>query len=209
MKIIANIATTGDRSEHLKRAVDSLIKQVDRINIYDNSKMPDLADNGKFYFLQFQEKPVYYLTCDDKIRYPSDYAQRLVDAIEKHQCIVTYHGRKLVRNQRSFYKGNHKEYHFLGDVHQPAIVDVPGTGVMGFRTDYFNPENLWSSPDKRMVDLLFGLEAKKEKKKIICDVHSRIWLKSVYLRNSISVKMTKPGANESRQVELMKIILNE
>lgn len=100
-------------------------------------------------------------------------------------------------------------HHFLNDLKSDVSIDVPGTGVMAFRTDYFKPESLYKSDYKRMVDLVFALETKKARKKIICIKHARNWLKSVYLRDSISVRMSKKGADESKQIELMKLILNE
>jgi glycosyltransferase involved in cell wall biosynthesis len=208
MKTIAVIATTGNRKEELKRAVSSLVDQVDELLIYDNSKNPDLTDNAKFYYLQFQKDPVYYITADDKIIYPPNYVETLKKAIDKHQCVCTFHGRLLVDGPK-YYNGRHIVFHYLQDVPSSVRVDVPGTGVMGFRTDHFNPENLYKSEYKRMSDLTFALEAKRAGVKIICLKHERNWLKSLYLRDSISVKMSKPGADQSKYVELMKRILNE
>lgn len=191
----------------MDRAIKSLQGQVDNIHIYDNSTNKDIADNGKFFFLQYYGDPIYYFTCDDKITYPHDYIETMKKAIDQHKCIITAHGRKLV-DCNSFYRGSHRAYHYLNDVEADVRVDVPGTGVMGFRTDYFNPDEIHLSEYKRMSDLVFALEAKRANKKIICIKHTKNWLKSVYLRDSISVRMSKKGADESKQVELMKLILN-
>lgn len=229
MNTIVGISTTGERHRYLERTIKSLDGQVDEINILYNSLSNsedveahvdtgrnvhryfypgDLSDNGKFYFLTLCKEPVYYFTCDDKIIYPDNYIETMKAAIEQHKCIITAHGRKLV-DCNSFYRGSHKAYHFLNDVNADVRVDVPGTGVMGFRTDYFNPDEIHLSEYKQMSDLVFALEAKRAGKKIICIKHTKNWLKSVYLRDSISVRMSKKGADESKQVELMKLILNE
>lgn len=163
MKVVANIATFKGREKYLEKTIESLKNQVDIINIYDNEINPDLTDNGKFYFLQKYKEPVYYLTCDDDIIYPPTYAEDMVKAIKECKSIVTHHGRKLQRKGVSYYRG-HIAYACTKLVNKKRIIDVAGTGVTGFSTEYFNPVNLYKSNDKKMSDLVFSLEARKQKK---------------------------------------------
>jgi len=166
LKITANIATYKPRidSGSLEQTIDSLIKQVDRIFIYVNSgEIPkdkwikkyntdcimtisggdDLTDNGKFYRLEkdFSKDPEYFFTCDDDLIYPPDYVSKTIEAIEKYGCIITHHGRQLQGTFLDYYT-MHKTFRCLNDVHSAEIVDVCGTGVTAFRTDYFHPKGL-------------------------------------------------------------------
>jgi len=165
MKIVVGIATFKGREEYLKKTIESLQNQVDEINVYDNEINPNLTDNGKFYFLHKYKEPVYYLSCDDDIIYPPTYAKDMVKAINECKSIVTHHGRKLVRKGVSYYKG-HTTYRCTRRVNRKCLIDVPGTGVTGFRTDYFNPIHIYKSEHKKMSDLVFALEARKQKKLI-------------------------------------------
>jgi hypothetical protein len=54
-----------------------------------------------------------------------------------------------------------------------AQIDVAGTGVTAFDTDYFNPTEIYKSEYKRMSDLVFSLEAKKQGKTILLTTHKK------------------------------------
>ena len=97
MRITANIATHPPRKKLLLATVNSLLDQVDQINIclnkYDeipgwmnsepkiNAVIPkkDLKAGGKWSFLSEEEG--IYLTCDDDIIYPSNYSSYMLDLI--------------------------------------------------------------------------------------------------------------------------------
>ena len=173
MKVVIAIATFKGREPYIKKAIQSLVGQADQIRIYDNEeRYIDLTDNGKFYFLHEYKEPIYYFTCDDDIIYPPTYVQDMIEAIERTGTIVTHHGRILQGFGLRYYSG-HKAIQCLKDNNYEGMVHVAGTGVTAFRTDYFNPINIWSSSDKRMSDLVFSLAAAKEGKKITALKHKR------------------------------------
>ena len=205
MKRIAAIATFNGRQEYLKKAVASLAHQVDEIRIYDNEKrFIDLTDNGKFYFLHEYKEPVYYFTCDDDLLYPKTYIQDMVNAIERTGGIVTHHGRKLLGKGLRYYSG-HKAYHCLKENRIETQIHVAGTGVTGFRTDYFNPD-IWASSDKCMSDLVFSAEAARQGKKITVLKHEHGYIK--YLDVPLTQTIWgKHRQNDSRQSELADLIL--
>jgi len=177
MKIVVGIATMKGRELTLKRTIESLINQVDDIHVYNNEIEPiNLTDNGKFHALQLYSKPIYYFSCDDDLIYPSDYVSKTIESIEKHECIVSYHGRKLLGLNRNYYKG-HKAFACLGHFPQTCEIDVPGTGVTAFRTDYFNPTEIYNSEYKKMSDLVFAHEAAIQDKKIMHLGHQGDWIK--------------------------------
>ena len=177
MQIIVGIATMKGREVTLKRTIESLINQVDDIHVYNNEIEPiNLTDNGKFHALHLYSEPIYFFSCDDDIIYPSDYISKTIEAIEKHECIVSYHGRRLRGVGLNYYKG-HTSFACLGNFPQTCEIDVSGTGVTAFRTDYFNPTEIYKSEFKKMSDLVFAHEAAVESKKIMHIGHSAGWIK--------------------------------
>lgn len=204
MKTIVSIATKGDRSEQLHKTIKSLRNQCNKLVVYDNSIDEDLTDLGKFFRLSTINDPCYYFTCDDDIIYPPDYIERTKQLIDKYGSIITYHGRRLTGDLTKYYKGKHTVYDFRGEQLQDVFVDVGGTGVMGFRTDLFNPVGIHLEPFKCMSDLVLSRWAKNENKKIICAAHKQNWLIQQEVKGGIAQQYAN---NDSQQVELMRQIL--
>jgi hypothetical protein len=168
--IICNIATMSSRKESLKETLESLNNQTikpDVINIYDNDKEDiDYSDNSKFIFLKDYTYPVYYFSMDDDIIYGTDYIEKTINSIEKYNCIITYHGRILNNRFVNYYR-DHKGYRCDTLYNMKSYIDVAGTGVTAFRTDYFNPVDLYKTEYKRMSDVVFSYIAKQEGKEIL------------------------------------------
>lgn len=196
MKVIAGLATFGGREKSLEDTLNSLKNQVDHIYVYDNSVQKDIKDNGKFYGLTQITEPCYYLTCDDDIIYPENYVEDIVKNIELHKCIVTHHGKKISEKN---YLSDSDRFHFSVRNHEKRLLDVAGTAVTGFRTDYFNPKNLINSDEYFVSDLLFAIEATKQNKKIMLIEHTTNWIKQnmgIDFQKSISYIEAK---DQSRQ----------
>lgn len=228
-RITANYATYKNekRLKALKQSIESIIDQVDVVRVrYNGSihdrhmfegieRMPkvefycgeDLTDLGKFYGLTFL-KNEYFFSCDDDIIYPPDYVKRTCALIDRHHCIVTYNGRVL-RNENAYYGGAHVLFDYRRQQVTESVVDVPGTGVMAFRTDYFCPVEILGSPYMKMADLVFALEARKEKKRIICLKRSAGWIRSIHMKGIWHEFNEGPRRKpEVEQIRLMKQILN-
>ncbi len=204
MRVVVGIATMPGREHNLKIAMESLNSQSDEIRVYDNGKEPiDLTDNGKFRFLSDYDEPVYYFSCDDDLIYPSDYVAKSIFAIEKHGCIITYHGRYLLGRDRNYYTG-HKGYRCLADVDGDHEIDVAGTGVTAFRTDYFNPTQIYKSEYKKMSDVVFSLEAAVQMKRIMLIGHKNNWILD---QKGIPVGKTIHGT-ESRKCKVQGKLCN-
>ena len=78
---------------------------------------------------------------------------------------------------------------------------MPGTGVTCFSTSYFNPTELYKAEDKRMSDLVFGLEAAKQGKKIMHIGHEGKWIR----QQDLPIEQTIYGMEnkkEARQKEI-------
>ena len=172
------------RAKSLSQAVASLMGQGAKLHLYDNSiELINTADNGKFFGLSQINEPCYYFTCDDDLIYPPSYIPDMIAKIEEHKSIVTHHGRLLTREGIPYYRG-HKSFRCLNDVSMDEQIDVAGTGVTAFDTEYFNPTELWKAPDLRMSDLLFSLEAKKQGKQIMVLKHQ-----TGYIRHSTDIDL--------------------
>jgi hypothetical protein len=201
MKTVIGIATFKGREPYLAKALESLQGQADHIHVWDNNVEPvDLTDNGKFYFLKLYKEPVYYFSCDDDIIYPPTYISDMVAKIEQHGCIVTHHGRKLLGLNRSYYRG-HEVFRCLEANHYEGQIHVAGTGVTGFRTDYINPTDIWKCKDQKMSDLVFSIEAAKQRKKIVVLQHDRGYLKYLNVPPSQTIHGTESN-REQRQIEI-------
>jgi len=200
---IASIATKGDRPDQLRKAVNSLIKQCDEVHIYDNSKARDYTDNAKFHHLSALREPCYYLSADDDIIYPNNYVQHTIELIEKYRTIITYHGRILKAPVNSYYRG-HQVFDFRGEQPTDFFVHVGGSGVMAFRTDDFNPKEIYASKYLRMSDLVVSLEAKKQGKRIICAAHKQNWIIQQEVNGGIRQMFN--DKNEHQQIELARLI---
>lgn len=191
MRIVVGMATMPGRDEARLLSCRSLTDQVDQIYVYDNSNNSiDLTDNGKFAGLILEKEPCYYFSCDDDLIYPPDYIERMIEAIDQTKSIVTCHGRVLLGENVPYYTG-HQVYACLGDVCYNGKIQVAGTGVTGFRTDYFNPAHLAINSNQKMSDLIFSYYAMKELKDIYMLPHQKGWIKQIDVPLSTSIHTTE------------------
>lgn len=206
MKVIVGLSTFKGREKSLKDTLKSLEDQVDEIYVYDNSIRKDIKDNGKFFGLTQIKEPCYYLTCDDDIIYPEGYVQSIIDGIKEFGCIVTHHGKNIKEDD---YLLNSESYHFSVRNYSNKILDVAGTGVSGFRTDYFNPVHLVNKEDFFVSDLLFSIEAKRQDKQIILLQHPTNWIKQnmdIDFQKSIAYTEIKDTSRQNKfKNELLKL----
>ena len=202
------MATTNERRSYAIQAMNSLAPQVDEIRLYDNSaERHDYTDNAKFYYLSHYREPIYYFSCDDDIIYPADYVSKTIEAIEKHKTIVTYHGRRLTGLDRSYYRG-HLPYALNNLIPRDVKIDIAGTGCSAFRTDYFNPVELYRSNDKKMCDLVFSLEAAKQEKEITIINHKADDFKILDIPKELTI-FEEMKDNQKRLIELANEIWKE
>lgn len=205
-----NIATYPARFSNLMETLESLEGQADVIRICLNEYkfVPEplrkfecfiagnnLTDNGKFSFLPTNQREIYF-SCDDDIIYPPDYVAHTVSLINKYKCIVTYHGRLLQGLDRDYYRG-HKFWHCNQETKQHAIIDVAGTGVTAFDTDYFNQYPIDTNYHK-MSDVVFSHAAMNHK--IMCAKKSDGWIVPQVVNESIY--QTESRTNQTNQIQL-------
>jgi hypothetical protein len=205
-----NIATYPARFSNLMATLESLKGQADviRICLNEYKSIPEclkeyecyipnhnLTDNGKFVFLPIKERE-YYFSCDDDITYPSNYVAHTVSLINKYKCIVTYHGRLLQGLDLDYYRG-HKFWHCNRETTEHVIIDVAGTGVTAFDTDYFNGYPMHNIYHK-MSDVVFSHAAMKHK--IMCAKKSDGWIVPQVVNESIYA--TEGRGKQTNQIQL-------
>jgi hypothetical protein len=196
-RIICGIATIKGREDALKETVHSIINQVDKLIVYQNgykeifnflknSKIEvyssldtgiDMGDAAKFYKLS-EYKNDYYFSIDDDLIYPSDYVKKSLDVLKKYknEIIVTYHGRTLIENAKSYYKDAKVKYKCLDDVSNYDFVHFGGTGVMAFHTSFVKVQfNYFKHPN--MADIWVGLFARENNIPILVIPHYENWIR--------------------------------
>jgi len=187
--ITVQIATLPEREDRLKRAVDSLINQVDTIFVALNGhkevpgfllgnpkieyKLMDnsLGDGAKFYNSYLLDG--YILTCDDDLAYAPGYASYMVDGLNRHGGIVTILGKQYAdRPIESFRRGYTKVFSCLNAVSVDSEVDIAGTGVMAYHTNTIKiiPEDF---PRKNMADIWVAKLAKENGVRITSLAHPK------------------------------------
>lgn len=192
-----NIASIPERKEQLIKTIDSLINQVDVVNVclnnytenpYPHEKVNILysdnthGDAGKFLFLEFFEG--YYFTADDDLIYPANYIEETKILIDKYN-IVSYHGRTFPQFPiESYYKTPSIRNRCLDEHKYTEPVHIPGTGVLGFNTKFFKPP---FSIFKRsnMADVWIGCYAKEHNINIWGLKHDATFLKYQSVPNTI------------------------
>lgn len=199
MKKIGCVATFKGREKALERMIESISGQLDQLLIYDNEvSTVNLTDNGKFAGLLFEKEPCYYFTLDDDLIYPPDYIQKMVERIDESGYIVTCHGRNLLGLNVDYYNG-HKYFSCLGKVEYNGSIDVCGTGVTGFKTDYFNPFFVTFNKNQRMSDLIFSYFAKKNGKKIVMLPHDKGWIQDCGINHKDNIHSVE-SKNQNRLI---------
>lgn len=76
------------------------------------------------------------------------------------------HGRNLVQAD-SYYDSEHKLFECTKNEREDRELDVLGTGVTAFRSDYYYPSFIFECEDKRMSDLVISLDVAKKGLKIM------------------------------------------
>lgn len=154
MNVMVGMASIPARARSLKRAVERLAPQVDRLAVSLNgyAEVPAfLAEHANVEatlradaggdaekFASVDDWDGYVLTCDDDILYPSDYVQTLVAGLDRHgrDKLVSFHGGTTEGWNGAHSAASVKRIRCLGGLREDdAAVNVVGTGVVGWHSD--------------------------------------------------------------------------
>lgn len=180
--ITIQIASLQDREQMLKKTVESLRPQCDKIFValngyravpeflkedeyvmLDNSR----GDAAKFYNIERLEG--YILTCDDDLIYPADYVQYMKIGVDKYGCPCTLHGKTYNIPVKAF-NITRANFQCLNDVFGDGRVDIGGTGVMCWHSSQIKI-SYSQFGSKNMSDIWFAKICKEQGVKIMCLEH--------------------------------------
>ncbi len=196
-EVVVGIATYPSRLEALLDTIDSLVDQVDRIEICLNEyeevpyelqyyskvrcSIPDYntIDLGKFWRLS--EASGYFLSCDDDLIYPEDYAESMVCSVRRYGGAVSHLGRVLPvgRHCRSYYRDVAEYYHCIHEVKTDQRVHIVGTGVLAFHTDIVDQMEFDAKEERPLgiADIQFSSVAEMAGVPLTSLAHSKEWIK--------------------------------
>ena len=192
--VTAQIATIPDRVDMLKVTVESLLPQVDQLNIMLNGheRVPSFCnrpkvsyynrhnikgDAEKFYGLRNIEG--YIFTCDDDFAYPPDYVETMTKKLYEYNnaVIVTCHGRIMMEKPvTNSYTSRKMAFHCLKEETLETFLDIGGTGAMAWHSSAFFPD--YNSINKaNMADIWVAKFAHEQNVKIVHNPHREFWIK--------------------------------
>ena len=200
--VTAQIASIPNRIRLLEKTVNSLLPQVDRLNIMLNSypytpsfcfdekiKTVDLdnskGDAAKFYGLK--DVKGYVFTCDDDLLYPENYVSTMIAELEawKYEVIMSCHGRimreKPVSNS---YTDRKRAFHCLKTENYRGLIDIGGTGVMAWHSEAFFVD-IDRIDKKNMADIWVAMFAHESDVKIVHCPHREGWIKYLHPAHTI------------------------
>ena len=211
--ISVGIASIPERSDSLRRTVESLSPQVDIIFIglnnyeqvplwfdqfdnlhyqfFDNSK----GDAVKFYWVD--KVSGYYLGCDDDLVYPNLYVDYMISKCNQYRCPVSLHGKTFSYPVDSYHKGFVRNFHCRSEVVGDHHADVIGTGVCCFKVSQI-VISIDDFPDANMADLWFALSAKRQGVDLIVAEHKANWI--LYMEQPWTIWKNKPRDGKETSV---------
>ena len=148
--VCAGVASIPTRKNTLKKAVASILPQVDklfvflngyetvpaflehpRIVVFRSQDHSDQNDRGKFFGLPHCRRG-FYLTIDDDILYPSDYVLVLRSALRRYRyrAVVGVHGAVFRKWPISFF--DKRTLHFSAKLSEDRPCSLLGTGTVAF-----------------------------------------------------------------------------
>jgi FkbM family methyltransferase len=221
--VVAFMATFPQRHRHLRRAVESLLPQVDHLFIYMNdyeivpeylrdrritalaaAKIEDLRDIGKFYHMANLSSG-YFFTVDDDIEYPVDYCDTLVRKIEDYdrKAIVGVHGVIFEQPLRRFFSDNRTTFRFQRELDVDTKVNLIGTGTMAFHSSTIALE--YGSLPKGMADIGVAVAAKVNRVDMIAVARPRKWLTPIQFNGQEDLSLWDEfRENDDEHVEILK-----
>jgi len=195
--ITAQIASIPDREGLLKKTMESLISQVDQLNImlncYDRTPSFCYKPKVQFYHLDNEKGDAakfyglkniggYIFTCDDDLAYPPDYVETMTKKLHEYndKVILTNHGRIMMEKPvTNSYTSRKKAFHCLKEETLETFIDIGGTGAMAWHSDAFFPD--YNRIDiANMADIWVAMFAHEQNVKILHNPHRECWIKYLH-----------------------------
>lgn len=197
----ASLATIPSRISQLKKTVESLLSQVDRLNVFCNNyqTVPEflnhekitlgfgdnsLGDAGKFFWAD--ETKGYHFVCDDDILYPPNYVNKMIAKIEQYgrKAVVGIHGINLRFTPITDYHASTERFPFHSEVKKDTLVHILGTGTIAYHSDTMKV-SVRDFKEKNIADIFFALLGQNQKIPFIAIERHKRWLSQQGVENSI------------------------
>lgn len=188
-------ATIPQRVKTFKKSIESLLPQVDSIQVVLNNfkTVPEFLKHSKITcvfsdnsledgsrFKNIQNARGYVLVFDDDIQYPKDYVSTMITYCDFLKAIVAPMGKVLKpRPIAHYYQDIETSYKTFSEVDYYYRVDVPGACGILWNTEYVKITEGIITPEIHHSDICVGKFAKENG--ILCYVvpHSAHWLKNL------------------------------
>lgn len=224
-KKVAYMATFPPRKDVILKSIESLINQVDAVVVWANGYSEkeaealtkqydkklyvyrqdgvDIGCAGKFAFCQSWLG--YIFTVDDDFIYPSDYVEKMIEAIEAYnrKAIMSLHGRRVITPVLNYYRDKGEFFRCTEEVASDEKIDIVGTGVMALHTDVLNPPlsgRIFTHSN--MSDIFFSIEMKNRGVPMYVVKHPAKWL--IALSQKVTI-----GARTKKDCELETALINQ
>lgn len=190
--IVGGMATIPDRIDTLEMVLDSIVPQLDLLelalngfrsvpyfigkysNVVTTLTTNDKGDANKFLRID-DYRNHYYFSLDDDLIYPTNYISTYIEKIDKHRCLITSHGSDVTPNMSSYYRGKIGRSHCLHEAKEDFSVDVAGSGVTGFHTSYLKLKyDNFAEPN--MADIWMSMQAHQQGVERIAISHRKGWI---------------------------------
>jgi hypothetical protein len=194
MLVRAYTATIPQRVSTLKMSIESILPQVDYIQVVLNNfkNVPSflrhekittiLGDNSLEDGSRFTNIATsgYVLVFDDDIQYPSDYVSTMIEHCKRLNAIVTPMGKILkARPLESYYKGWLHNYRTFDEVIGFHKVDIPGACGVMWTADQVKVTQGIITKQVHHSDICLGKFAKENHVNCFVVPHSGDWLKNL------------------------------
>ncbi len=221
---MAAMASQPRREGFLAQVLGALVPQVDQIAIFLNGYerppvlVQELANAGKLRFVLGAENlgaeqkfhwaaewDGVYLSTDDDIIYPADYAATMVAEVER------WHGRALVAAHGRVYKPRAWQVHdvmpgsvghFYARIDESRWVNHAGTGVMAWDARILKVPTVWT--ERNLADLQLALWAQLHEVPTRLITHQAHWIKSLAPLDPKGIFKTSQRQNHARRNAAIK-----
>lgn len=217
-EVVAGLATVAGNEQALRAAVMSLLPQVDRLHVWLNhhesvpaflqrhAKIrthldPDgrrYGDAGKFWGVA-QSPDAVYLSCDDDIVYPPDYAKRMVEALARirGRGAVGVHGALVLQPSRGYYvDGARTVFHFEQALLRERRAHVLGTATCAIHTAVL-PLTLDDFERPNMADIWLARRLQREGLPALVVSRPAKWLQAVEVQRPTIYEQSSRGAGDA------------
>jgi len=197
MSIAIGIASIPSRCEGLRRVVADLLPQCNKMFVYLNhySNEPGFLVHpkievfhseahgnhgcpGKFY--RAADHGGYFFAVDDDIFYPSNYVEKMCEAVDRWRACVGVHGIRL-RNFPvvDYYSERDREtFRFSKARAEDSLVDILGTGTLAFHTRHVKVTSAWFD-HPQLSDIPVAADLQRQGVKRVCVARTAGWLKEM------------------------------